>query len=222
VNDLGKIGVIAAIMGAILLMGLLMAPTERVTEPVQPVEKIAATEVTILEQETLEMLDPVYSEKAVFQDDTIRIAFDTSYSEDGVESRLPFWIHNISDDAINILWDRCSIQLPSGNTVKILNEEGLEYLGPPGGTISIAPGGDLFDAVIPVPEIAFDEEDGWSISTGVLTEGAFTFLLAVERGMPRVRPADPCEEPQRGAIRELAERLQYRQIVYYTFRFIVR
>jgi hypothetical protein len=225
VNDLGKIGVIAGIMGAILLMGLLLAPTERVAEPVQPVEDVAVTKVTVLEQETLEMLDPIYSEKAVFQDETIRIAFDTTYAEEGVESRLSFWIHNVSDNVINILWDRCSMQLPCGNTVKIINEERLHSPVPPERTISIAPAGDLFDAVIPVSEFHWNaEEEGWSVSTSVLDDGTFTLVLGIERGAPRPKLADPCEEPARGPGREPAGQQQpaERQIVYYTFRFVVR
>lgn len=114
-NDLGKIAVIAGIMGALLLFGVFMqTPKPVVVEPVPVVIEAPVAEVTILPQQTLEMLDPVYSEKAVFQDRTIRIAFNGAFTEDGVESRLPFWLHNVSDDVINILWDRCSIQLPSG------------------------------------------------------------------------------------------------------------
>ncbi len=232
-NDLGKVAVIAAIMGAILLVGMVVAPTTQ--EPVVQLEPevIASGEVTVLQEDTLEMLDPVYSEKAVFQDGTIRIAFDASYSEEGLQSRLPFWLHNVSGDVINILWDRCSIQLPNGNTVKVLSEENLTYLGAPGTTISVAPSGDLFDAIIPVSEFDWDQEAGWSVSSDVLDDGTFTFVLAIECGelrpsglsrMEASRPfGDECKDeriPFGGQM--MVKSPEGRSIIYYTFRFVVR
>ncbi len=213
-NDLGKIAVIAAIMGALLLFGVLLNPRP---EEAAPVEEPVATEVTVLPPTSLEMLDPIYSEKAVFQDGTIRIAFNVSHTEEGVESRLPFWIHNVSDDVISILWDRCSMQLPNGNTVNVVNEEGLAY----GGSISIAPGGDLFDAVIPITEIVWEEEP--IVSTGVLDQATFTFVLAVERAVPGASTAHRmganlppgCESVVTTVAGE-------REIVFYTFRFVIR
>jgi len=212
--------VIAAIMGALLLFGLLLhQPEPAAVESQEPVAvEEPVTEVTVLPPTSLEMLDPIYSEKAVFQDDTIRIAFNISHTEEGVESRLPFWIHNISDDAISIFWDRCSMQLPCGNTVNIVNEEGLAY----GGSISIAPGGDLFDAVIPITEIVWEEDP--IVSTGVLDQATFTFVLAVERGVPGASTAhrmssnrgEPGCEP---AVTTIAGE---REIVFYTFRFVIR
>ncbi len=221
-NDLGKIGVIAAIMGALLLFGLLLnQPEPAAIEPEElaPVEE-PVTEVTILPPTSLEMLDPIYSEKAVFQDDTIRIAFNISHTEEGVESRLPFWIHNISDDVISILWDRCSIQLPCGNTVNVINEEGLAYAG----SISIAPAGDLFDAVIPITEIVWEEEP--IISTGVLDQATFTFVLAMERGVPKAAMARRMSNT-RGEMPPDCEPVvttpsRDREVIFYTFRFVIR
>ena len=220
-NDLGKIAVIAAIMGALLLFGLLVyrpdsSVVEREPEPVE----VATPEVTVLPPTSLEMLDPIYSEKAVFQDNTIRIAFNISHTEEGVESRLPFWIHNISDDVVSILWDRCSMQLPCGNTVHVINEEGLAY----GGSISIAPAGDLFDAVVPVTEIIWEEEP--IVSTGVLDQATFTFVLAIERGVPGTPMAHRVSGPQRelppGCEPEVETIAGEREIVFYTFRFVIR
>ena len=219
-NDLGKIAVIAAIMGALLLFGLLVYQPEPAAEPaIEPIEE-AVTEITVLPPTSLEMLDPIYSEKAVFQDGTIRIAFNISHTEEGVESRLPFWIHNISDDVVSILWDRCSMQLPSGNTVNVVNEEGLAY----GGSISIAPGGDLFDAVIPITEIVWEEEP--IVSTGVLDQATFTFVLGVERGVPGVSTAHRMgsyrgDLPQ-GCEPAVTTIAGEREIVFYTFRFVIR
>lgn len=216
-NDLGKIAVIAAIMGALLLFGLLLNPQP---EEAAPVEEPVATEVTVLPPTSLEMLDPIYSEKAVFQDGTIRIAFNVSHTEEGVESRLPFWIHNISDDVISILWDRCSMQLPSGNTVNVVNEEGLAY----GGSISIAPGGDLFDAVIPITEIVWEEEP--IVSTGVLDQATFTFVLAVERAVPGAptahRTGSKYGDLPPGCEPVVTTIAGEREIVFYTFRFVIR
>lgn len=229
-------------MGAIFLVGLIMVPSNEpaVIEPVV-VQEETPQEVTVLQEQTLELLDPVYSEKAVYQDGTIRIAFDTSYTADGLESRLPFWLHNVSGNVINIIWDRCSIQLPGGNTVKVLSEGDMKQCGGLGETISIAQSGDLFDAVIPVTEILWTE-DGWNLSTGILDQGAFTFVLAIERaaGGPRMFEGcmdmpieDECgmeaehmrggrdEKPMRAEMR-IMPACEGRELVYYTFRFIVR
>jgi len=235
VNDFWvKIAVIGGIMGALLLFGIFSQTTAPiVVEPVPVVVEEPVIDVTILPLPTLEMLDPVYSEKAVFQDRTIRIAFNGAFTEDGVESRLPFWIHNVSDDVINILWDRCSIQLPCGNTVNTLNESGQDFFAPVGRTISIAPAGDLFDAFIPISEISWTE-DGAYITTNVLDEGTFTLVLAIERAagyhpgfvqreMPQ--PSEPgCEdEVVMPRVREMAMPMRVgREIVYYTFRFVLR
>lgn len=237
-NDLGKIAVIAGIMGALLLFGVFMqTPKPVVVEPVPVAIEEPVAEVTILPQQTLEMLDPVYSEKAVFQDRTIRIAFNGAFTEDGVESRLPFWLHNVSDDVINILWDRCSIQLPCGNTVNTVNEGGQDLFAPVGRTISIAPAGDLFDAFIPISEITWTD-DGPYLTTNVLDEGTFTLVLAIERAVghdlgfmrremmaQQHEPGCPgCEaETMMPREREVAmPMIEGREIVYYTFRFVLR
>jgi len=228
VNELGKITVIAAIMGALLVAGLLFRPAApepvSVAEPTVT-EPAVVPPVNILPPKSLEMLGPVYSEKAIFQDETIRIAFKASFGEDGVESRLPFWLHNVSGGVINVLWSRCSMQLPSGNTVHVVNEEGLAAIRPSGETISVAPGGDLFDAVFPVSQLQWSEEGGWSTSTGVLDAGTFTFVLAIDAPVscPKLPPGAPeCEAPTMTR-RDLSERgCAERRIVYYTFRFVVR
>ena len=221
-NDLGKIAVIAAIMGALLLFGILLNRPEPapVPEEAVPVEEPVAAEVTVLPPTSLEMLDPIYSEKAVFQDNTIRIAFNVSHTEEGVESRLPFWIHNISDDVISILWDRCSIQLPCGNTVNVINEEGPTV----GGSISIAPAGDLFDAVVPVSEVV--EGETFTVTTAVFDQGTFTFVLAIDRGVPGAAGAHRIGSP-RGEQPSVCDPVVTtaagdREIVFYTFRFVVR
>jgi len=82
VTDLGKYGVIAAIMGAILLMGVVFYTAPSTDQQATVAPTVVAT------LPSLEMLDPVYSEKGVFQDDTIRIAFDVSFVDDRAESRL--------------------------------------------------------------------------------------------------------------------------------------
>jgi hypothetical protein len=226
-DTLLKAGVIAGILGAILLAGILMAPPAEEPAPA-PEPAVVEEPVTVLQEDTLEMLDPAYSEKAVFQDGIIRISFDASYSDEGLESRLPFWIHNVSGDVINILWERCSLQLPGGNTVKIVNEENSMAVGL-ANVISIAPSGDLFDAVIPVTELLWDDEAGWSVTTGVLDTGPFTFVLAVEHG--ELRPCLPepeiCKDgkepmPKRAKVAESEQECDARCITYYTFRFIVR
>lgn len=247
-NDFGKIAVIAGILGALLLFGIFARTSEPVVvEPVPVVVEEPVTEVNILPQQTLEMLDPVYSEKAIFHDRTIRIAFQGAFTEEGVESRLPFWLHNISDDVINILWDRCSIQLPDGNTVNVVNEGGSKLLAPDQRTISIAPAGDLFDAFVPVSEIVWNKDEP-GITTNVLNGGTFTLVLAIERAaggdfaiMHQEAPqrSEPCcdgkdkdgawmqEERDMampmGGERGMAMPLNAgREIVYYTFRFVLR
>lgn len=227
-SDLVKLAVIGAIMGALLLFGLLLQPIDKAAEPVvaAPVQQTAVKEVTIVYTESLELLDPVYSEKAVFQDDTIRVSFDASLVENGVESRIPFWFYNVSDDVISILWDRCSIQLPLGNTVWVVSEQSLKYdMGP---TISVAPAGDLFDAIVPISEIQWSE-DGYSVTTGVLDQGTFTLVLAIERAVvcPHMVPCPAMQQIPAGCEAKMPMPMancncSAREIVYYTFRFVVR
>lgn len=230
-NDLVKLAVIGAIMGALLLFGLLLyKPAEPVAVApvaVAPAPETTIKEVTIVHTQSLELLDPVYSEKAVFQDDTLRVSFNASFVEEGFESRIPLWIHNVSGDVITILWDRCSIQLPGGNTVGILTEESLKYgTGP---ALSIASTCDLFDALIPVSEISWTD-DGYDVTTGILDQGTFTVVLAVERAAacPHVPPCvetppvlDECGEPVLPMPVKTCD-CSAREVVYYTFRFIVR
>ena len=232
-EDIGKIAVIAGIMGALLLFGLLMNQTEPVAETTPVVEPAPAAEVTVIAQETLEMLDPVYSEKAVYNDRTIRIAFEGAYTEDGVDSRLPFWLHNVSGDVINILWDRCSMQLPGGNTVSVVNENASDLTAPVGRTISIAPAGDLFDAFIPVTEIEWTDE-GATLTNGVLDQGTFTLVLAIERAAQPAaaamrqqaaaqRAAAACEPGEaEGILLQTLALGNGREIAYYTFRLVIR
>jgi hypothetical protein len=241
VQDLGKFAVIGAIMGALLLVGLLL-PTAPATTAVEETATtvstpaVAVPPVTVVESKSLEMLDPVYSEKAVFQDSTIHVSFDVTQDENGVETRLPFWLHNVSHGVINVLWDRCSIQLPGGNTVSVMSAEGLKY--GTGSAISIAPAGDLFDAMVPMSAVTWSEA-GYQFSYGVLDQGIFTVVLAIERdrgpdgqviGVKQAAPADGCGQqavPTAPTKAEApvpcwADRATDREVVYYTFRFIVR
>lgn len=229
-NDLGKIAVVAAIMGAIFLFGVLLQPTEPTEQPAPVADTTEPDTVMLVESVSLEMLGPVYSEKAVFQDDTIRIAFDASYVDEDVESRLTFWLHNVSSDAITVLWNRCSMQLPDGNTVNVINEAGLSTLdGLPGAVISIAPSGDLFDAFIPVTHLAW-ADDAWTISTGVFDAGIFTLVLAIERS-PMAHPLNECEDAIAGQAPRTGQAMRTattgcdeccREVVYYAFRFVMR
>ena len=229
-TDFGKFAVIGAIMGALLLVGLLLQPA-KIEEPVVPAATAATAEVTVLETKSLELLDPIYSEKAVFQDGTIRISFDVSQDATGVESRLSFWLHNTSGSVISVLWDRCSIQLPEGNTISVLSEEGLKY--GTGTALSIAPAGDLFDAMIPMSELAWTES-GYDVSSNVLDQGIFTVVLAVERDkvmpeagcMHQAMAVDACGQP--AAAQPMSMSMSPmgcgdgREVVYYTFRFVIR
>ena len=231
-TDYGKFAVIGAIMGALLLVGLLLQPA-KIEEVAVPTATTATTEVKVLETKSLELLDPVYSEKAVFQDGTIRVSFDVSQDATGVESRLSFWLHNTSGSVINVLWDRCSIQLPEGNTVSVLSEEGLQY--GTGTALSIAPAGDLFDAMIPMSELTW-MESGPDVSSNVLDQGIFTVVLAIERGkvmpeagcMHQAVAVDACGQPAAMAAQPMPMPMcpmgcaDGREVVYYTFRFIIR
>ncbi len=228
-SDLTKFAVIGAIMGALLLAGLLLQPATIEEEPVPAATTatVTTTEVTVLETTSLELLDPIYSEKAVFQDGTIHVSFDASQDADGIESRLAFWLHNTSGGVISVLWDRCSIQLPDGNTIGVLGEQGLTYGSGP--ALSIAPAGDLFDAMIPVSEMTWTET-GYGISHGILDQGVFTVVLAIERDkVMAAMPADACGEPSEPKGMSMGGMSGMgcgcaggREVVYYTFRFIIR
>ena len=230
--DFTKFAVIGAIMGALLLAGLLLQPA-KIDEVVVPVAATATTEVTVIETKSLELLDPIYSEKAVFQDGTIRVSFDVSQDATGVESRLSFWLHNSSGSVINVLWDRCSIQLPEGNTISVLSDEGMQY--GTGAALSIAPAGDLFDAMIPMSELSWTDS-GYDVSHNVLDQGIFTVVLAIERGkvMPpagcihQAAVVDACGQPAAMAAQPMPMPAcpmgcaDGREVVYYTFRFVIR
>ena len=198
--DIGKLAIIAAIFGVLLVGGLFINQQQAPAPETAPVVDQTPA-VQAAPQLSLEMLGPVYSEKAVYQDGLIRMSFKTPLTDNGIESDLPFWLHNASGEVITVLWDRCSLQLPSGNTVNIVNR------GPAGAIadsladrlISIAPGGDLFDTIVPISEIT--QVDGeLALTTDVLSQGPFQFVLALQVG-------GDCS-PQ--------------QIKYYTFQFIIR
>jgi len=166
----------------------------------QPAPTPAPQPQVSLPQKTLEMLGPVYSEKGIFQDDTIYVSFKASIDGDNtVESRIPIWLHNVSSDAVVVLWDRCSITLQDGNTVPLVPESHLTATEALPDVITIAPGGDLFDALIPVTEIT-RTDGGYTVSTGELDQGPFLLTLAVETA------GDGCA----------------RTIRYYSFRLIIR
>ena len=147
-------------------------------------------------QKMLRILSPCFSREAEYSDCAIRLTFEASYTVDGrAESRLAFWLRNTSAQVIAVVWDRCSIQLPDGDTVNVVHEDQLGALGtassPP---TTLAPGGDLFDAVFPVSEVTWTNE-GWIASSGVLDQGPFSFILALDMGG---------------------------RIQYYVFRFLIR
>lgn len=151
-------------------------------------------------QKTLEMLGPVYSEKGTYQDDAIHVSFKALINSDNqVESRISTWLHNVSADAIVILWDRCSLQLPNGNTVHVVPEAWLTTTRIHPHVITIAPGGDLFTTLIPVTEI-HRAKGTYTVSTAVLDKGPFLLTLAIETA------GDGCP----------------RTVRYYPFRLIIR
>ncbi|HDL85819.1 MAG TPA: hypothetical protein ENH11_05800 [Candidatus Acetothermia bacterium] len=192
-TDTGKLAIIAAIFGVLLLGGL------SINQQHAPAPQPVVEQAPVAPQLSLEMLGPVYSEKAVYTDDLIRMFFKTPLTDNGIESALPFWLHNASGNVITVLWDRCSLQLPSGNTVNIVNKgpDGVLKHALTDQTISIAPGGDLFDTIVPVSEVS-KTDTGWALTTGVLNKGPFQLVLALEVGG------------------------NAQQIKYYTFQFIIR
>lgn len=203
-DDALRIGIVGGLMTLLLLMGLALRPSgSDAEEPLPVVEAVAVEEVecTVLQDLTLEMLDPVYSEKAVYDDGVIRASFDIRQNSDGVESGLALWLHNSSPSAMIVHWDRCSFQLPDSDTVNAVHDD---EAGPLGEMIpemlTLAPGADLFTTVYPVTEVEMDA--GWVASTGVFSEGPFQFVLAVEDA------SGMCALPS--------------SLQYYAFRFIVR
>ena len=199
-TDTARLGIIAAVLGVLLLGGLFINQ-QQAPAPQPVVDQAPASPAPAAPQLSLEMLGPVYSEKAVYTDDLIRISFKTPLTDNGIESALPFWLHNTSGEVITVLWDRCSLQLPSGNTVNIVNKgpDGTIKLVLANKSIALAPGGDLFDTIVPISEIT-QTDGGLALTTGVLDQGPFQLVLALQVG-------GDCS-PQ--------------QITYYTFQFIIR
>ena len=164
------------------------------------------TEINVLSEKQLELLDPEYSEKAVYADCNVRVIFEISEVPAGVESKLSFWLHNLTNEVITVVWDRCSMQLPNANTVNIIHEgqapqDVWRFMARSGSfpPTAIAPHGELFDTVIPISEISLNEagtdDAAFSVTTGLLDEGPFLFVLAMEIGG---------------------------ELQYHTFRFLVR
>lgn len=131
-------------------------------------------------QKTLEMLGPVYSEKGIYQDDVIHVSFKALINKSNkVESEISMWLHNVAGNAIVVDWDRCSLDLPNGNTVHIVPKAWLTAPRALPHVITLAPGGDLFATLVPVTEI-YRANGTYTISTEVLDKGPFLLTLAIE------------------------------------------
>jgi len=196
VTDLVKIGIIAAVLLALVVAGVALRPASTASTTAATAAPVATPTVTketvVLPPVSMEMLDPIYSEKAVFEDDTVRLSFKASQTKDGVESRILFWLHNVSRDVVTVVWDRCSIQLPSGNTVNVTTDDQLNatYYVPSSTPLSVAPGGDLFSTLIPVSEVKWTDCSSatdsctttYSTTTGILDQAPFLLVFAIEKG----------------------------------------
>lgn len=181
-SDTVKMGLVFAVMGLLVLGGMSMRPLST-----------KVTEINVLPEKKLELLDPEYSEKAVYADCNVRVIFEISQAPAGVESKLSFWLHNLTNEVITVVWDRCSMQLPNANTVNIIHEgqapnDPWRFMTRSGSfpPTAIAPHGELFDTVIPISEIslneASDRDAAFSVTTDLLDEGPFLFILAMEIG----------------------------------------
>ncbi len=176
------VAVVALLIGGVALNQ--PAPVPQVTTP----------------QKTLEMLGPVYSEKGIYQDDVMHVSFKALIdSNNKVKSEISMWLHNVSGNAIVVDWDRCSLELPNGNTVHIVPKAWLTTPEALPHVITVAPGGDLFATLIPVTGI-YRTKGTYAISTAVLDKGPFLLTLAVETA------SDACP----------------RTVRYYPFRLIIR
>jgi hypothetical protein len=182
VSDTVKMGLVFAVMGLLVLGGMSMRPLST-----------KVTEINVLPEKKLELLDPEYSEKAVYADCNVRVIFEISQAPAGVESKLSFWLHNLTNEVITVVWDRCSMQLPNANTVNIIHEgqapnDPWRFMTRSGSfpPTAIAPHGELFDTVIPISEIslneASDRDAAFSVTADLLDEGPFMFILAMEIG----------------------------------------
>lgn len=181
-SDTVKMGLVFAVMGLLVLGGMSMRPLST-----------KVTEINVLPEKKLELLDPEYSEKAVYADCNVRVIFEISQAPAGVESKLSFWLHNLTNEVITVVWDRCSMQLPNANTVNIIHEgqapnDPWRFMTRSGSfpPTAIAPHGELFDTVIPISEIslneASDRDAAFSVTADLLDEGPFMFILAMEIG----------------------------------------
>jgi len=211
-TDLWVIGVVLAIAVIGWGLGLGSAPgletassdTQVAVEQVDRTGSSAESLILVTPLRHLEMLDPIYSEKAVYADDTIMIAFKVPLTEEGIaKSELGFQLENRSESVIQVVWDECSIQLPGADTVNIMHEEtrydSRSFSTPP---TSIAPGGDIIETVVPISEVCRDEDtEQWYITDDILDNGEFFFVLA---------------------IRETGNLCSESMMKYYSFRFVIR
>jgi len=194
-NDATKLLIAGVIIAVIALGSVLIEPAVETTVVKTTVEKTTDIDINLFPPRRLEMLSPAYSEKAAYGDDLLRVHFDLSQNEEGIESKLIFGLHNNSEQPITIIWDYCSIRLPDGNTCNVIHKgQRAIHAGLPTVPTSVAPGGDLFDVLVPSSEIvaistdwflSFSADDGKfvaiSADTGKpLDEGIFMTFLADE------------------------------------------
>ena len=226
-----KLGVVAGLMVLLLILGSAETPETSSPVPIaQEVQaelegdtpRVSVTSARSSHRLSLEMLEPVYSEKAAFSDGLIRIRFRVTEGELGIPTALYFTLSNESDGVILLHWQKSSMELPFGDISQVLHKgqtynDRSDYLS----TTAIPPGSDLHDVIVPIDSLSWEpshcpeppyaavldtrkdltlSDCGWRVSSGVLSRARFGLVLALET-------AGVCVEPA---------------LKYYTFEFALR
>lgn len=122
-----------------------------------------------------QMIEPIKSETLQFSDETISIDFSFPKEDFGQHKRISFLLSNRTDQAISIIWDACSITLPSGQTSQVIHE-GIRYMHKqePMAPTTVPPGASIQESVIPTVNIYYS--DGWIVSSLELRNGSIIGL----------------------------------------------
>ncbi len=115
---------------------------------------------------------PTGSDILEFHDELVRVAF-FFFQEDGHYRRIGFELTNLSEEAIAVDWDLCSITGASGEAGNVTHE-GVRFVnvGEPTPPTTVPPGSKLIDAVIPTASVSYSSKGGWTVGGMELYDGA--------------------------------------------------
>lgn len=131
----------------------------------------------------IELVAPAASEVLLFRDATFEVRFALA-REEGTYKRIVFSLTNLTDSAIAVDWNRCSIVLPSGEASSVLHE-GVRFMSAkdPTPPTTVPPASRLTESVIPTTSISYSSSEGWRVAgLGLYTGATFGLYLSLDVG----------------------------------------